>query len=126
MIVNHQRGSSTAEFAVLLPVVAAFLALVLGVGVCGSTQVRVEQAARAAARELARGEPAAHAVDTGHRLAGEGASVRIGSAGRYRKVEVTRTITLPWLSDREFLVLSAQAQARTEAGPGGPVGHDGR
>ena len=125
MSLHHQRGSSTAEFAVLLPVVAAFLAVVLGAGVCGSTQMRLEQAARAAARELARGEPAAHAVETGQRLAGEGAAVRVGPAGRYRSVEVTRTMTLPWFSDRELFVLSAQAQARTEGGPNLPAGTNG-
>lgn len=123
MTLIHQRGSSTAEFAVLLPVVAALLALVLGAGVCGSTQVRLEQAARAAARELARGESAAEAIDTGRRLAGEKTNVRVGTSGPYRSVEVSRRITLSWFSDRELLVLTAYAEARTEEGAHGPAGH---
>lgn len=109
-----QRGSSTAEFAVLLPAVAALLALVLGAGACGMIQVRLEQAARATAREIARGEPTASAVHAGQRLAGEQARFRVGATGPYRRVEVTMPITLPWFGGPEVLVLSARAETRPE------------
>ncbi|MBM6620062.1 pilus assembly protein [Micrococcaceae bacterium RIT802] len=121
-----QRGSSTAEFAVLLPAVAAFLALALGVGICGTTQVRLEQAARATAREIARGESAAAALETGHRLAGDAARIRIGTAGPYRRVEVSARFTLPWFGGPELMVLSARAEAKPEEGSGRPGGGDGR
>ncbi|WP_372697167.1 TadE family type IV pilus minor pilin [Arthrobacter sp. JSM 101049] len=124
MATRSQGGSSTAEFAVLLPAVAALMALVLGAGVCGMTQVRLEQAARATAREIARGEPTASAVQAGQRLAGEDARFRVGAAGTYRRVEVSIPITLPWFGGPELLVLTARAEARPEdAGTGRTGGH---
>lgn len=122
MSLMTQRGSSTAEFAVLLPTVAAFLALALGAGICGTTQVRLEQAARATAREIARGEPTASAIDTGRRLAGEAATIRIGSSGPYRRVEVSARYALPWFGEPELLVLTARAEALPEEAPGGVGG----
>lgn len=114
MSFTTQRGSSTAEFAVLLPAVAALLSLALGVGICGTTQVRLEQAARATAREIARGEPPAAALETGHRLAGDTAHISIGAAGPYQRVEVSTRFTLPWFGGAELLVLSARAEAKPE------------
>lgn len=117
-----QRGGSTAEVAVLLPAVAAMLVLALGVGSAGATQVRLEQAARAAARELARGESAATAIQTGQRLAGEGATVIIGGDGGFRRVHVSADTWIPTLDGGEgLLVLKAEAEARAESGepPGG-------
>ncbi|QAY58787.1 hypothetical protein ET475_01405 [Microbacterium protaetiae] len=56
------RGSVTAEFAVVLPAVVLVLALGAGVlGACGR-QVRMQDAAADAARLVARGEPEAHAL----------------------------------------------------------------
>jgi len=54
---GDERGSVTAEFAVVLP--AVVLVLVLAVSALGATgrQVRLEQAAAQAARLAARGEP---------------------------------------------------------------------
>ncbi|WP_417219979.1 TadE family type IV pilus minor pilin [Arthrobacter sp.] len=121
-----EHGSSTAEFAVLLPAVAALLAVALGAGVCGTTQVRLEQAARATARELARGETTASALETGHRLAGETASIKIGSAGPYRRVEVSTQFALPWFGGPELLKLSARAEAKPEGPGGGVAGPGGR
>lgn len=121
---KSQGGSSTAEFAVLLPAVAALLALVLGAGACGMTQVRLEQAARAMARDLARGEPASSAIQTGQRAAGEAARFRTGAEGPYRTVEVSIPITLPWFGGPEVLVLTARAEARSEeSGTGGTDRH---
>jgi Flp pilus assembly protein TadG len=51
------RGSVAAEFAVLLPAVVLLLALGLGAVRVVVTQVQCVDAARAAARVAARGEP---------------------------------------------------------------------
>lgn len=53
------RGSVTAEFAIALPAVVLVLAACLGAGQAVALQVRVQDAAAAAARQLARGDPGA-------------------------------------------------------------------
>jgi hypothetical protein len=56
------RGSVTAEFAIALPaVILVFACCLSGLQVAGS-QLRVQDAAAAAARSLARGEPASVAA----------------------------------------------------------------
>lgn len=63
---SHQsdRGSATAETAVVLPVVVVAVAVVLAAAGVGNAQLRCQDAARAGARVLARGEgaPAAHST----------------------------------------------------------------
>ena len=49
----------TAEFAIALPAVVLVLAACLGAGQVVTLQVRVQDAAAAAARHLARGDPTA-------------------------------------------------------------------
>lgn len=94
---GSDRGSTTAELAVLLPVIALFLALVLGLGMLGTHQIRVQQAASAVARELARGESPAAARGTGTRLAGPEASYWISGGAAVASVTVTRSVELPLL-----------------------------
>ncbi|MET1034586.1 MAG: TadE family type IV pilus minor pilin [Arthrobacter sp.] len=117
------RGSSTAEFAVLLPALAGLLAVALCAGAVGSTQIRLEQAARAAARELARGESAATAAETARRLAGVGVGIEIGGRSGYRSVRLTTGSALPDLGRGTplagLIVLSAEAEARSEVDHGG-------
>ena len=50
------RGSATAEFAIVLPVLVLLLALGAGLLGAGGARVRLEDAAADAARVLARGE----------------------------------------------------------------------
>ena len=58
------RGSVTAEFAVALPAVIVLLGVLLSAGTAAVCQIRTEEAARAAARTIARGEgPAAVAAE---------------------------------------------------------------
>jgi hypothetical protein len=56
------RGSVTAEFAVALPAIVLVLALGAGVLTACGRQVRLQDAAAAAARLVARGEPEARAL----------------------------------------------------------------
>lgn len=103
----------------LLPAVAGLLVVSLGVGAAGATQVRIEQAARAAARELARGESDATAVRTARRLAGDGAAVTVGGDTEFRRVRVSADSWLPALGGggvSGLLVLTAEAEARAETG----------
>ena len=88
----------TAEAAVVLPLVAlAALALVWLLTI-GIADVWVIDAARDAARSLAKGDTAAGAVRAARRTAGEDASVRIQRRDGLVSVTVTRRVSAPgWL-----------------------------
>lgn len=73
-------GSVAAEFAVALPAVVLVLGVCLGgIGV-GSQQLRLQDAAAAAARGLGRGEPASDIASVVSRMA-EGAVLESWSSG---------------------------------------------
>jgi len=95
MKLSDEKGSSTAEFAVLLPAVALMLSLLLCFGVLGIQQIQVQQAAGAMARELARGEDQRTARSSGVRLAGSKASFVISSGGGFSTVTVRKSVQLP-------------------------------
>jgi hypothetical protein len=108
------RGAVTAEFAVALPAVVLLLALLLAGSAAGVTQLRLEEAARAGARALARGEDAAAVNAIVRRLAGDAAASTVASDGEWLSVTVSGRVAgavgslLPW-------TLSAKAWARGEA-----------
>lgn len=112
---RDDRGSATAETAIVLPVVVVMVVVILLVGAGLGTQLRLESAARGAARELARGEQQAAAVDTAQRIGGEGARVQVSGHGVWVQVEVTRSVQAPLgpLSGAHW-ELSADAEARRE------------
>lgn len=99
----------------MLPVVVVMVVVVLLTGAGLSTQVRLESAARGAARELARGEDDATATAIAQRIGGEGTAVRISSQGTWVRVEVARTLRAPSgpLSGAAW-ELTADAEARRE------------
>ncbi|XKH53292.1 pilus assembly protein [Citricoccus nitrophenolicus] len=66
-----ERGSVTAEYAVMLPAAALVLVGALLAGAATLQQVRLEEAAAASVRELARGESEADVRSTARRMAGE-------------------------------------------------------
>ncbi|MCU1547076.1 MAG: pilus assembly protein TadE [Arthrobacter sp.] len=104
----------TAEFAVALPAVVLLLALLLAGSAAGVTQLRLEEAARAGARALARGEDAAAVNAIARRLAGESAGTAVASDGDWLSVTVSGRVPgavgslMPW-------TLSARAWARVES-----------
>lgn len=111
------RGAVTAEFAVALPAVLLLLALLLAGSAAGVTQLRLEEAARAGARALARGEDAAAVDVIVRRLAGASAASAVASDGGWLSVTVSGKVPgavgslLPW-------TLTARAWARGEtSGP---------
>jgi Flp pilus assembly protein TadG len=107
-------GAITAEFAVALPTVILLLAVVLAGSAAGVMQLRFEEAARAGARALARGESAADVDGIVRRLAGEGAVSAVASDGDWNSVTVSGRVQgaagalVPW-------TLSARAWARRES-----------
>lgn len=107
------RGTATAEFAVVLPALVLLIVVLVGAAGIGFSQLRAFDAARSAAREIARGEPRAAVVDEAKKHAGKAATVRVGTDGGYAKVTVT--IRLP---EAIFFLdeVEAAATARTEGG----------
>lgn len=75
------RGSVTAETAVVLPVLVLVLAVLVFVLACVSAQLRCVDAARSAARLAARGEPAAAVQAAARAAAPAGAVVRVSRSG---------------------------------------------
>lgn len=110
-----QRGSVTAELAVVLPAVTALLALLLFAATAGMLQLRLEEGARAGARSLARGDSTSQVVDTVTRLAGHGTAVSLGRDGEFATVTVQGRAggvlsgLIPWEQ-------TARASARSEEG----------
>lgn len=111
------RGAVTAELAVGLPAVALLLAAVLTGVAAGATQLRIEEAARAAAREVMRGSTV-EAEAAARRIAGDGAQVTVSADGEWARVEVISSVSAPLL-DRLPLELTASASALPESLPPG-------
>ncbi|WP_394160939.1 TadE family type IV pilus minor pilin [Galactobacter valiniphilus] len=107
----RERGSVTAEFAVVLPVVLLALLSIVAVGVLGAATVRVQQAAGAVAREAARGGPTERAAS----FAGDGAAVSVQRSGEWAQVTVTSEVPL-WGLLGPSITVSGEAAARVEAG----------
>lgn len=107
------RGAVTAEFAVALPAVLLLLAMLLAGVAAGVTQLRLEEAARAGARALARGENAAAVEGIVRTLAGASATTAVAADGEWLSVTVADKAggplgsTVPW-------TLSAKASTRSE------------
>jgi len=107
------RGSVTAELAVGLLVVGVVLLLAGWLAAAGTAQVRVQLAAGAAARALARGEDPAAVQQRVASAVGEGArSERVDAAGLVR-VRVVAPLEVPVLDAR--LEVSGEAVAPLEA-----------
>ncbi|MHC6222168.1 TadE family type IV pilus minor pilin [Arthrobacter sp. MMS24-S77] len=110
---DRDRGAVTAEFAVVLPAVLLLLALLLAGSAAGITQLRLEEAARAGARALARGDGNSAVDGIVRRLAGDAASAVVSEDGEWIKVTVSAPVAgplgslIPWR-------LSAAALARGE------------
>ncbi|MHA7189068.1 TadE family type IV pilus minor pilin [Arthrobacter sp. MDT2-16] len=108
-----QQGSVTAEVAVVLPALVLLLALLLGTAHVGTVQLRLEEAARAGAREVMRGESNASVEQTVQRLAGRGASARVVSGSGWATVEVRSRVEGPFV-ELMGIELHASASGREE------------
>ncbi|MGO2859906.1 MAG: TadE family type IV pilus minor pilin [Brevibacterium sp.] len=90
---DADAGTATAEFAVVMPAIVLLVIMLTGAAAVGFSQLRAFDAARSAAREIARGEPQAAVVDEAQKHAGDAAKVRVRADGGYSTVTVT--IRLP-------------------------------
>lgn len=114
---DRDAGTATAEFAVVMPAVVLLIVLLAGAAAVGFSQLRAFDAARSAAREIARGEPQAAVVSEAKKHAGDSSSVRVRADGGYSVVTVT--IELP--AAIFFLdTVDADSTARFEGDRGGP------
>lgn len=107
----EQRGTVTAELAVVFPVVTLLLGLLAFGAQLGLTQLRFEAAAHASARQAARGE--SDALLVGQQIAGAGADVSLSSSDGFSTISVSGLVDgalASWLSLR----LTAKAIAKTE------------
>lgn len=121
---SRQRGAVTAELAVALPAVVLLLALLVTGAAAGMTQVRVEGAARAAVRALARGEAAPTVTALALAQAGAGARVSITGAGAEVRVRVEQRVPVVG-GVISPLSVAAEATAPREAAGALPAGSDG-
>jgi hypothetical protein len=79
----------------VLPIVVVMVVLILLTGAGLGTQLRLESAARGAARELARGEDSSVAVAAAERIGGQGTQVSVSEGGEWVRVEVSRDLRAP-------------------------------
>jgi Flp pilus assembly protein TadG len=92
--VRDERGMVTAETAVALPVLVAVTLAMVWLLTLGVAQMKVTDAAREAARALARGETAVRAVELAERVA-PGATVTIDDAEGMVVVTVRQDVSPP-------------------------------
>lgn len=103
----------TAEMAVAFPALIAVLAMLLGAVTAGMTQLQLEEAARAGAREVMRGESRAAVASAVRLIAGDGARLEVSGEGRWSAVRVSAGVQGP-LPGLFQWTLSATASARAE------------
>jgi Flp pilus assembly protein TadG len=92
---RSDHGAITAEAALVLPVLLAFLALGLWVVGTVITNIRCIDAARDTARAAARGESVESARQLGQRTAPRGATITITQTGSTIHVQVTAAPASP-------------------------------
>lgn len=85
---TSQRGSATAETAVVLPALVVVLVMAIWVLACVGAQLRCVDAARAGARAAARGESGGDVMSAARRVAPRGAAVSVTSSAGMAKVAV--------------------------------------
>jgi len=112
---DDDLGAVTAEFAVIMPVIAVVVSLVIGVAAVGTTSVRTEEAARLAARSLARGDSEAEARRIARDIAGRHAVVGILHGDRLIRVTVASPAPGP-IGEWGGIVLTGQAETGPEPG----------
>lgn len=115
----RDRGTVTAEAAVVIPVLVAFVMALLWALMATCDQIRCVDAARAGARAAARSEPEAAVLEAARDAAPHGARVELGRAGDLWRVRVEVSTQGPGVL---ALTLSAEAAAPAEdtVGDAGP------
>lgn len=109
-------GAVTAELAVGILAVVGLLGFLLTALAAGITQVRAEEAVRAAAREIARGETSEAAARTVRAVAGDGAAPTFSADRNGVRVAVRIAVPGP-LAAASGIIAEASATLPLEAGP---------
>jgi Flp pilus assembly protein TadG len=89
------RGSVTAETAVVLPLLAAVTVALVWVVSLAATQVRVVDAARETARAAARDESRTRAIELGRRVAPPSSRITVQDLGESVAVDVVAVVRGP-------------------------------
>jgi len=118
---EDQRGSTTAEFAVVLPCVALLVAVVAAAGAGGRAQLQCQDAAWTAARLAARGEAPGAAIAAAGAVAPSGVRVALSGDDRTVTAMVTGRVSLLPGDGRWQLGVSCSSTAWREVG-GASVG----
>ena len=115
------QGMVTAEAAAVLPLVSVVALSLVWVVSVGITQVRVVDAARDAARAVARGDDDRAAAAAARRTAGGAAAVDIRRGDGMVSVTVSERASAPgWLLlPLPSVTITAQSQVEDENDPGG-------
>lgn len=100
----------------IMPAIVLIILMVLGTATIGLTQLQAYEAARAGAREAARGEASSAVTKAAQAKAGSSAAVKITRDGEYTRVSVEIGLpkSLHFIKQR----VDATAEARTEGGSG--------
>lgn len=93
--VRDEAGAITAETAVVLPMIAAFTMTMVWLLSLGIAQARTVDAAREAARAMARGDTVAQARSWGERVAPDGSRFAIEQGDRAIVVTVAAPVRGP-------------------------------
>ncbi len=112
---RSERGMATAEFAVALPAVVLVLVVALSAIGAGIDQIRCVDAARLAARALARGDSQGAAAALARGAAPSGASVTLSAGGDLATAMVSVSRRAPVVGFS--WVVAASATAPREAVP---------
>ncbi len=110
-----ERGAVTAELALVLPAVVMVLLVCCTLGAAVLGQVRCADAARAAARAAAIGEPVTVVAAVARDLAGADAEVSVDVDGSWVEVVVVRPVAAGVLGAG---TLEARGSARAWVEPG--------
>lgn len=112
---RRQHGMVTAEAALVLPMVAVFVLALVWLLSVGIEQVRVVDAARDAARAVARGDDDAAAAEAARRTAGSEAEVVIRHEGGLVSVTVSERVSAPGWLFVPLPTVSVDSRASVEA-----------
>jgi len=113
----RERGSATAELAVVLPALLLVTVLCVWAVMSVAAHVQCLDAARTAARGLARGEPVSQVVAVAEQRSPRGARVRVSHLdGGLVAVEVTARAALPgpWRGSGPGVTVGGRAVAAQE------------
>ena len=116
---RDDRGAVTAELAMALPLLLAVTVAMVWLLSVGAAQVRTVDAAREAARALARGDDPGAAVAAGERVVPSGGTVTVTTAGDQVVATAAAEVDGPGglLAFLPSVTVRAEAVALAEAGP---------